>query len=214
MKKHSFTHICLLMQLHMDHKQWIIYCEKSSEAMQMMGRSVHLCVYTCLHFMLCIRPIGCPMNICCPSIFSAPYAKSKKLLAIYLQKWGLVSPFRLFFFFHLPQISHLSSPPRCPLCVCSRNTETTTGPETAEAREKNQEKNNGFSLLMFLQRFKAAHHTGINKSVLSLWPPNAALATRGYTIHIRAKNQRKFHHCVTAPIHQDTNPFTIKITKV
>lgn len=147
--------------------------------------------------------------------FFCPICQKQKVIGNLSAKMRAGVAFQtIFFFFHLPQISHLSSPPRCPLCVCSRNTETTTGPETAEAREKNQEKNNGFSLLMFLQRFKAAHHTGINKSVLSLWPPNAALATRGYTIHIRAKNQRKFHHCVTAPIHQDTNPFTIKITKV
>lgn len=77
---------------------------------------------------------------------------------------------------------------------------------------KIKKKHSEFFLLMFVQRFKAAHHMGINKSVLSLWPPNATQATRGYTIDIRAKNHRKFHHCVNAPIHQDTNSFTVKIT--
>lgn len=102
---------------------------------------------------------------------------------------------------------------RVPVCVGETQKQQQVRRRRAPGTEI-KKNHNEFFLSRVVQRFKAGRHTGINKSGLSLVASKTPLRPAGgYTLHLREENRGKFHQCVTALIHQGTNPFTVGITK-
>lgn len=100
-----------------------------------------------------------------------------------------------------------------PVCVGETQKQQQVRRRRAPGREI-RKNHNEFFLSRVVHRYKAGRHTGINKSDLFLVASKTPLRPAGgYTLHLREENRGKFHQCVSALVHQGTNPFTVGITK-